>query len=113
MHQMYACYRKHELIKKRAYEREIENASFTPLVLSATGGLAVEATVFYKRLASLLAMKWTKISNPVHSWCPLKRWSSHEDTAPYGPGYVRTVNQLNSATLVIIFAIICPFILSS
>ena len=56
-----SCYRKQESLKKRAYEqrvREVEHASFTPLVLSATGGMANEATVFYKRLASCLAMKW-------------------------------------------------------
>ena len=56
-----SCYRKHELLKKRAYEqriREVEHASFTPLVISATGGLANEANTFYKRLASLLASKW-------------------------------------------------------
>ena len=56
-----ACYRKHENVKKRAYEqliREVEHASFTPLVLSATGGMANEATTFYKRLASRLATKW-------------------------------------------------------
>ena len=44
------CYRKHELEKKQHYEqrvREVEHASFTPLVLSATGGMANEATVFY------------------------------------------------------------------
>ena len=37
------CYRKHELEKKRHYEqrvREVEHASFTPLVFSATGGMA-------------------------------------------------------------------------
>ena len=53
-----SCYRKHEQVKKRAYEqrvREIEHASFTPLVLSATGGLA---STFYKRLASSLFLKW-------------------------------------------------------
>ena len=46
---------KHELQKKRQYEqvREIEHASFTPLVLSATGGMANEATVLQK--ASLLS----------------------------------------------------------
>ena len=33
----------------------VEHASFTPLVLSASGGLVKEASVFYKRLASLLA----------------------------------------------------------
>ena len=59
--QLSSCYRKHEQIKKRAYEqriREVEHASFTPLVISATGGLANEASTFYKRLASLLASKW-------------------------------------------------------
>ena len=52
-----SSYRKHELQKKRQYEqcvREIEHAPFTPLVLSATGGMASEATVFYKRLATCL-----------------------------------------------------------
>ena len=56
-----AVYRKHELEKKRAYQQriqEVEHSSFTPLVLSATGGMGNEATIFYKRLASLLAQKW-------------------------------------------------------
>ena len=55
------AYRKHEREKKRAYEqrvREVEHSSFTPLVLSASGGMGTEATIFYKRLASLLAGKW-------------------------------------------------------
>ena len=59
--QLSSCYRKHEQMKKRAYEqriREVEHASFTPLVISATGGLASEASTLYKRLASLLASKW-------------------------------------------------------
>ena len=58
---LHSVYRKHEQIKKRAYEqriREIEHATFSPLVLSATGGLAWEANTFYKRLASMLASKW-------------------------------------------------------
>ena len=48
-------------IKWRAYGqriREVEYASFSPLVFSATGGLAHEATIFYKHLASLLSNKW-------------------------------------------------------
>ena len=56
-----ACYKKHENVKKRAYGqriREIEHASFTPVVMSATGGLAHEETYFYKCLASLLSCKW-------------------------------------------------------
>ena len=55
-----SMYLKHENEKKRLYEqrvREVEFASFTPLVLSATGGMAKQATIFYKRLASLLASK--------------------------------------------------------
>ena len=38
--------------------REVEHASFTPIVMSATGGLAPETTTFYRRLASLLASRW-------------------------------------------------------
>ena len=63
-----SVYRRHERVKKRAYEqriREVEHATFSPLVLSATGGLAREATTFYKRLASLLAAKWEEHYNTV------------------------------------------------
>ncbi len=38
-----SCYRKHEKEKKRTYEqriREIERSTFTPLVFSASGGMA-------------------------------------------------------------------------
>ena len=52
--------RKHENQKKRAYEqrvREVERGSFTPLVLSLTGGLGNAASVCYKRLASLISAK--------------------------------------------------------
>ena len=37
------CYKKHEKIKKRAYKqciREVEHALFTPVGMSATGGLS-------------------------------------------------------------------------
>ena len=50
-----SCYRRHENIKKRAYAqriREEEHASFTPLVMSASGGLAHEASVFLSTLGS-------------------------------------------------------------
>ena len=55
----------------RAYERrirEVEHASFTPLVLSACGGLATGASTFYKRLASLLAEKWEQPYSITISW---------------------------------------------
>ena len=66
-----SCYRKHERLKKNAYEqrvREVEHASFTPLVFSATGGLGNEAKTFYKRLASLLASKRDDPYNSTMSW---------------------------------------------
>ena len=53
-------YRRHERAKVREYEqrvREIERASFTPLVFSATGGMAPRAKVFYKKLSDLLAVQ--------------------------------------------------------
>ena len=39
-----------------------------PLVLSPTGGMANEATVFYKRLASCLAMKWDQSYSSMMFW---------------------------------------------
>ena len=55
-----SVYRTHERMKKRAYQQrvlEVEHASFAPLVLSATGGMANETTLFYKRIASRLSEK--------------------------------------------------------
>ena len=55
-----STYRRHENTKKRAYEQriqEVKRASFTPLIFSVSGGMAREATTFYKRLASLLSTK--------------------------------------------------------
>ena len=46
--------------KKREYGdcvREVEKASFTPLVFVTTGGMGKEATVFYRRLADLLSRR--------------------------------------------------------
>ena len=57
-----SCFTKHEREKTRVYGRrvrEVEHATFVPLVMSATGGLAKHATNFYKRLASLLAYSST------------------------------------------------------
>ena len=56
-----AVYRRHEMMKKEYGDRprvwEVELASFTPLVFSITGGMGREGTVFYCRLAKLLASK--------------------------------------------------------
>ena len=56
--------------KVRAYEqriREIEHASFTPIVLS-TGGMGPCATTFYKRLADRLASKWNSSYSQTIGW---------------------------------------------
>ena len=55
-----ASYRRHESEKRRAYEKrvvEVEHGSFTPIVLSSTGGWGPSASIMYKRLASLIATK--------------------------------------------------------
>ena len=56
---------------RRAYGQRIqenEHASFTPVVMSATGGLVHEATYFYKHLASLLSRKWGDEYSVVMGW---------------------------------------------
>ena len=66
-----AAYRKHETTKKREYAqrvREVEHGVFTPLVLSTTGGMAREATTFYKRLADELSRKQDKQYSLVMGW---------------------------------------------
>ncbi len=68
---MQMVYRKLEQAKKRAYEeriREVEHATFTPVVLSTTGGIAKEANIFYKKLASMVANKWE------HSYSSTLQW---------------------------------------
>ena len=66
-----ACYCKHENLKKRAYQqriREIEHSSFSPLVLSSTGGLGPAATSTYKRLGNLLSIKLDQSYSSTMSW---------------------------------------------
>ena len=55
-----SVYRRHEQEKKRQYEQQVqdvEHATFTPLVMSTSGGMGKAATTFYKRLASMLREK--------------------------------------------------------
>ena len=55
-----ACYRKHEMEKRRKYERrvlDVEHGSFTPLVFSTSGGWGPSATVTFRRLVSLISNK--------------------------------------------------------
>lgn len=55
-----SVYRRHEQEKRRQYEQrvqEVEHSTFTPLVMSSTGGMGRAATTFYKRLASMISDK--------------------------------------------------------
>ena len=54
------CFQKNEEEKKKSYNErvlQIENATFTPLVFSANGGMGKECSTFYKRLAEMIADK--------------------------------------------------------
>ena len=64
-------YRSHEREKKRHYLqriRDVEQSSFSPLVFSSTGGMAKEASAFYKRLASLLSEKHDQSYSSTMAW---------------------------------------------
>ena len=71
-----ACYRRHELEKRRHYEdrvTQIEHGCFTPpIVFSTSGGMGPSATVFFKRLASLLSTKRNAHYGSVMSWIRCK-----------------------------------------
>ena len=64
-------YRQHETEKKRKYASrilEVEQATFTPLVFSMTGGMAVECKRYHSRLAELVATKKGESSATTMSW---------------------------------------------
>ena len=53
-------YASHEKEEKKAYNERIinvEKGSFTPIVLTTSGGMGVEATLFHKRMALLISEK--------------------------------------------------------
>ena len=67
-----SCYRRHEMEKRRRYERrviDVEHGTFSPFVMSTSGGMGPSATVALKRLAGLLAEKtdtpYSKIVNVI------------------------------------------------
>ena len=65
------CYRQNELEKRRTYNeraREIEHASFSPLVFSTSGGMGTTATVVYKGLASMLSDKHNQPYSKMVHW---------------------------------------------
>ena len=64
-------YRQHETEKKRQYASrvlEVEQATFTPLVFSTTGGMAAECKRHHSRLAELLAKKKGESCATTMSW---------------------------------------------
>ena len=69
--QLTTCYRSHENAKKRSYDqriREVEHGSFTPLVLSCTGGMGRAAINTYRRLATLISTKRDDIYSNTMGW---------------------------------------------
>ena len=59
--QLSSAYARHEKEKRRSYQQrmiQVEHASITHLVFSASGGMGKAAQVFYRRLAGLLAERW-------------------------------------------------------
>ena len=65
----------HEREKRRQYElrvREVEHATFTPLVMLATGGMGQAATTFYKRLASMISEKRNTQYSQTMNWIRCK-----------------------------------------
>ena len=55
-----AIYKEKENEKKNKYNQriiQVEKASFTPLVFSTSGGMALECTKYHKKVAQLIAMK--------------------------------------------------------
>ena len=69
-------YRRHESEKKRMYVSgvlEVEQGSFTPLVFTASEGMADECKRYHSRLAELLSTKKREDYNTTMSWiCPPK-----------------------------------------
>ena len=58
--QMKAVYQQHEREKQRVCDqrvREVERGTFTPLVLTATGGMGPSALIFFQKLAGMIAAK--------------------------------------------------------
>ena len=49
-------------------EEVIEHGSFTPLVFSASGGMGPTARVFYKKLASMIAVEHNKAYSKTLNW---------------------------------------------
>ena len=68
---MKAVYQQHEREKQRVYDqpvREVERDTFTPLVLTATGGMGPSASIFFQKLAAMIAAKRGHTYQKVITW---------------------------------------------
>ena len=68
-------YRRHEMDKKRKYNRRIinvENGSFTPLVYSMMGGMGKECNLFHRHLAQKISVKTGDRYDNVIAWTRCK-----------------------------------------
>ena len=66
---------RHEQEKKRAYNQrvvEVENGTFTPLVIGTNGGTGKECSAFIKHLCTLLAEKQNEYYSSVVNWLRTK-----------------------------------------
>ena len=66
-----ACHRRNELEKRHCYDeriRLVEHGSFTPLTFTVGGGIGPAASIFYKRLASILSKRNSKPYSMVLNW---------------------------------------------
>ena len=69
------AYKANEAEKKRSYNDRvmlIENATFTPLVFSSSGGMSPECRLFFMKLSSMLADKRKENYSLVASWVKTK-----------------------------------------
>ena len=79
--------------------REVEYFSFTPLVLAVTEGLGIEATAFYKQLASMLSQKWDSPFNSMLATLSLRSFRPLEEPARSSHGLaVRSPSPIDLAT---------------
>ena len=65
---LHSAYRRHDKEKRREYQQrvhEVENASFTPLNFTTTGGMGDAATQFYKSLANLLSASFSLLRSAI------------------------------------------------
>ena len=68
-------YRRHANEKKRLYGKrvtEIEQATFTPLVFTTTGGMGEECLKYHSRLAELITNKKGEVYSHIISWIRAK-----------------------------------------